>query len=84
MDQCSYYSSISLVRQQHESNNIESAQTQETDMIRPANANDEPEIRECAEQAYARYVPVIGRKPAPMLADFRRSDSGRGSVRGDG
>lgn len=45
MDQCSYYSSVSLVRQQHESNNIESAQTQETDMIRPAKANDEPEIR---------------------------------------
>lgn len=70
MDQCSYYSTISPMRQQHESNNIESAQTQETDMIRPANANDEPEIRECAEQAYARYVRVIGRKPAPMLADF--------------
>ena len=39
-------------------------------MIRPAKANDAPEIRECAEQAYARYVPVIGRKPAPMVADF--------------
>lgn len=58
------------MRQQHESNNIESAPTQETDMIRPAKANDDPEIRECAEQAYARYVPVIGRKPAPMVADF--------------
>ena len=39
-------------------------------MIRLAEANDEPEIRDCAEQAYARYVPMIGRKPAPMVADF--------------
>jgi ribosomal protein S18 acetylase RimI-like enzyme len=39
-------------------------------MIRQATASDEPEIRECAEQAYARYVPLIGRKPAPMVADF--------------
>ena len=40
-------------------------------MIRQAEASDECEIRACAEQAYARYVPVIGRKPAPMVADFR-------------
>jgi GNAT superfamily N-acetyltransferase len=39
-------------------------------MIRQAVAGDEPEVRECAEQAYARYVPLIGRKPAPMAADF--------------
>lgn len=39
-------------------------------MIRLAEASDEPDIRNCAEQAYARYVPVIGRKPAPMIADF--------------
>ena len=39
-------------------------------MIRQAIASDEPEIRECAEQAYAQYVPLIGRKPAPMVADF--------------
>lgn len=39
-------------------------------MIRLAEASDEPDIRDCAEQAYARYVPVIGRKPAPMIADF--------------
>ena len=38
-------------------------------MIRPAMAKDEPEIRGCAELAYARYVPLIGRKPAPMTAD---------------
>jgi ribosomal protein S18 acetylase RimI-like enzyme len=39
-------------------------------MIRLATASDEPEIRDCAEQAYARYVPLMGRKPAPMVADF--------------
>lgn len=39
-------------------------------MIRLAKASDEPDIKHCAEQAYARYVPVIGRKPAPMIADF--------------
>ena len=39
-------------------------------MIRQAEARDEAAIRDCAEQAYARYVPLIGRKPAPMVADF--------------
>jgi len=39
-------------------------------MIRQAEASDELEIRDCAEQAYARYLPLIGRKPAPMIADF--------------
>ena len=39
-------------------------------MIRQAVARDEPAIRDCAEQAYARYVSLIGRKPAPMVADF--------------
>lgn len=39
-------------------------------MIRPARPGDEADIRDCAEQAYARYVPLIGRKPAPMVADF--------------
>lgn len=39
-------------------------------MIRPAVASDECDIRACAEAAYARYVPLIGRKPAPMVADF--------------
>lgn len=40
-------------------------------MIRRANPDDEEKIRNCAEQAYARYVAVIGRKPAPMVADFK-------------
>lgn len=39
-------------------------------MIRLATTTDEHAIRACAELAYARYVPLIGRKPAPMIADF--------------
>lgn len=39
-------------------------------MIRPAKPSDEPAIRECAISAYQQYVAVIGRKPAPMSADF--------------
>lgn len=40
-------------------------------MIRRADPGDEAQIRDCAEQAYARYVAIIGRKPAPMVADFK-------------
>ena len=39
-------------------------------MIRKAVSGDEAAIRACAENAYARYVSAIGRKPAPMVADF--------------
>ncbi|MGA0539018.1 GNAT family N-acetyltransferase [Neotabrizicola sp. VNH66] len=39
-------------------------------MIRQAGPEDEAAIRNCADLAYARYVPLIGRKPAPMLADY--------------
>lgn len=42
-------------------------------MIRRALPDDEVIIRHCAEDAYARYVPRIGRKPAPMVADFAAS-----------
>jgi len=38
--------------------------------IRQAEADDAPAIHDCAQRAYARYVPLIGRKPAPMTADF--------------
>lgn len=38
--------------------------------IRLATADDVAEIRRCAEEAYALYVPRIGKKPAPMIADF--------------
>ncbi|QFT61795.1 GNAT family N-acetyltransferase [Roseivivax sp. THAF30] len=39
-------------------------------MIRAAETADEPRIRACAKEAYSRYVSVIGRKPAPMNADY--------------
>ncbi|MEZ5750895.1 MAG: GNAT family N-acetyltransferase [Paracoccaceae bacterium] len=38
--------------------------------IRLATLADLPAIRDCAEAAYGRYVPRIGRRPAPMDADF--------------
>ena len=44
--------------------------TDKTRDIRPAVASDLDAIRRCAEEAYALYVPRIGRKPAPMIADF--------------
>ncbi|WP_253188141.1 GNAT family N-acetyltransferase [Rhodobacter sp. 24-YEA-8] len=40
-------------------------------MIRRARACDEAAILACAEQAYSRYIPLIGRRPAPLLADYR-------------
>ncbi|KZB64780.1 acetyltransferase [Thalassospira lucentensis] len=39
-------------------------------MIRPARPSDETAIRDCAISAYQQYVAIIGRKPAPMTADF--------------
>lgn len=39
-------------------------------MIRRAVPEDETAVRDCAGRAYARYVAAIGRKPAPMVADF--------------
>lgn len=39
-------------------------------MIRTAVAADLTEVRACAEAAYGQYVAAIGRKPAPMVADF--------------
>lgn len=38
--------------------------------IRAARASDLDAIRACAEAAYAPYIDRIGRKPAPMVADF--------------
>lgn len=39
-------------------------------VIRPAEAKDLVRVRSIASAAYARYVPRIGRDPAPMVADF--------------
>ncbi|WP_425405517.1 GNAT family N-acetyltransferase [Hwanghaeella sp.] len=38
--------------------------------IRPARAGDLDAVRRCAVAAYEIYVDRIGRKPAPMVADF--------------
>jgi anti-sigma regulatory factor (Ser/Thr protein kinase)/GNAT superfamily N-acetyltransferase len=40
--------------------------------IRPAAEADVPDIRMIVLGAYARYVPRIGRRPAPMTADYHR------------
>ncbi|MDS9467026.1 GNAT family N-acetyltransferase [Paracoccus sp. MBLB3053] len=40
--------------------------------IRRACPEDEAAIRHCAETAFARYVPRMGRRPAPMDVDFER------------
>lgn len=42
-------------------------------MIRPATADDEPAIKQCAFAAYQKYVDRIGRQPAPMIADFAQA-----------
>ncbi len=39
--------------------------------IRLAQIADLDLVRSCAEQAYALYVPRMGKKPAPMVADFK-------------
>ena len=38
--------------------------------IRQARDDDIPALRAVAADAYAQYVEVIGRKPAPMIASF--------------
>ncbi len=45
----------------------------DTIKIRPATLADLDSIRDCAAQAYAPYVARIGKKPAPMVADFQTS-----------
>ena len=41
--------------------------------IRPATLSDLSTIQACAAAAYARYVPRIGQKPAPMTADYAQA-----------
>lgn len=38
--------------------------------IRKAARPDLEGVRDCARQAYALYVPRMGKEPAPMVADF--------------
>jgi len=48
-------------------------------MIRPATPEDEVAIRACARAAYTRYIPAMGREPAPMVADFA-AQTGAGCI----
>jgi GNAT superfamily N-acetyltransferase len=41
--------------------------------IRPAVDDDAERIRDLVRAAYTKWVPVIGREPAPMQADYRRA-----------
>lgn len=38
--------------------------------LRPAVADDAAAIRSLTREAYAKWVPVIGREPTPMTADY--------------
>jgi ribosomal protein S18 acetylase RimI-like enzyme len=38
--------------------------------LRRATSDDAPAIRELTRAAYAKWVPVIGREPKPMMADY--------------
>ena len=46
-------------------------------MIRLATKTDLLAIRDCANRAYARYISAIGRRPAPMDADYASLIDGR-------
>src|SRR5262245_19041740 len=39
-------------------------------LIRPATLDDVSPVRASARAAYAKYVPRVGREPAPMTADY--------------
>jgi len=39
-------------------------------MLKSANATDSAAIRDLVRAAYAKWIPVIGREPGPMQADY--------------
>ena len=41
--------------------------------LRQGVATDAPAIRELTREAYARWVPIIGREPRPMTADYEEA-----------
>ena len=45
-------------------------QTVKGEKLRQAVAADAPAIRELTRAAYAKWVPLIGREPKPMTADY--------------
>jgi ribosomal protein S18 acetylase RimI-like enzyme len=49
---------------------MEVTRVSEAVILRPAVQTDAPAIRELTRNAYAKWVPVIGREPKPMTADY--------------
>jgi len=45
----------------------------ETVELRRAVAEDAAAIRELTREAYAKWIPVIGREPLPMIADYEQA-----------
>jgi ribosomal protein S18 acetylase RimI-like enzyme len=41
--------------------------------LRQAAEVDAPAIRELTREAYAKWVPIIGREPKPMIADYEQA-----------
>lgn len=41
-------------------------------IVRIASSNDAETIADLTDAAYARYIPLLGRKPQPMTADYRQ------------
>jgi N-acetylglutamate synthase-like GNAT family acetyltransferase len=41
--------------------------------LRRATSTDAPAIRDLSRAAYAKWVPLIGREPMPMTADYHRA-----------
>jgi ribosomal protein S18 acetylase RimI-like enzyme len=42
-------------------------------VIRPADPADAQSVRDLVRAAYAKWVPLIGREPLPMTADYERA-----------
>ncbi len=49
------------------------AAASDVEAVRPATKADVPAIRALVRAAYAKWVPVIGREPVPMTADYARA-----------
>jgi len=41
--------------------------------LRPARPEDAPAVRRLTREAYAKWVPLIGREPLPMTADYQEA-----------
>jgi GNAT superfamily N-acetyltransferase len=42
-------------------------------VLRPATLADAPAVRALVREAYAKWVPIIGREPKPMTADYAQA-----------